>query len=92
MQDIQGKEAELGNAVVDGAVRKAFVFLNPADKTPQFVPGNVFGPLMQDVGEILEISADVGGIRFHGMFRKAAEGDHLPELNKIIVHNRTSQK
>lgn len=35
---------------------------------------------MQDVGEIIEISADVGGIRFYGMPGKALEGDHPPEL------------
>lgn len=66
--------------MVHGAVRKLFVFLEPADEITQFLPGNLLWPLMEKAGEISEIGADVGGIRIYGMVSKTAQGDHLPEL------------
>ena len=42
MQNIYGKETELGNAMVYGTVREGAVFLEPADILPEFLPGDIF--------------------------------------------------
>ncbi len=80
MQDINGKETELGDAVVDGTVGEMFFFLQPSDKITQIVPGDIFWLLIQNTGQIIQVSPDVGRIRCHGMVSKATEGDHLPKL------------
>lgn len=44
VQDIHGEEMELRDTVVDRAVRKGTLFLKPADKIPELLPGNVLRP------------------------------------------------
>lgn len=36
---------------------------------------------MKDVAKIIEVSLDVGRIKFYSMASQVTEGDHLPELN-----------
>lgn len=79
MEDINGKKAELGDAVVHRAVRKGTLFLEPADKIPQFIPGDVFRLFVENGLKIVQVRTNVGRIRFYGMVRKTAKGDHLPE-------------
>ena len=45
---------------------------------------------MQDLLQIVQVSADVGTVAFEGMAGKASKGEHLPESVQIIVHNGTS--
>ena len=78
MENIHGKETELGNAVVYGAVRKRTFLLEPADKIPEFVPGNIFWQLVEDIRKIIQIRADVSRIRCYSVVSKATKGDHLP--------------
>lgn len=73
MQDINGKETELGDAVVDGTVGEMFFFLQPSDKITQIVPGDIFWLLIQNTGQIIQVSPDVGRIRCHGMVSKEEE-------------------
>lgn len=80
MQDIYGKKAKLRDTAVDGTVREIFFFLEPSDKIAQFGPGNIFGHLVENVGKIIKVSPDVGGISGNSMVSKTTEGDHLPEL------------
>lgn len=80
VQNINGEETELGDAVVHSAVRKILLFLEPPDKIAQFLPGDIFGHLMEDTGKISKVSTDVGRIRLYGMISKTTEGDHLPKL------------
>ena len=91
MKDINGKEAELRDAVVHGTVREGAVLLEPADKIPEFIPGNVFRLFAEDGLQVAQIRADVSGIRFNSVVSKTAEGDHLP-VNIEIVHDGTSLK
>ena len=79
VQNVNGEETELGNAVVHSAVRKTFLSLEPPDKITQFIPGDIFGHLMEDAGKIIQVSTDVGRIRCYSMVSKTAQGDHLPE-------------
>ena len=79
MQDIDGKETELRDTVIDGTVRKAALVLDKTDKRAQIVPRSVFREFMEDIGKEIEISADVSGIRLNSMASEATEGDHLPE-------------
>lgn len=79
MQNVNGEETELGNAVVHSAVRKAFLSLEPPDKITQFIPGDIFGHFMQDAGKIIQVSTDVSRIRCYSMVSKTTQGDHLPE-------------
>ena len=79
VQNINGEETELGNAVVHGTVGKMLLLLEPPDKVAQFIPGDIFGQLVEDVGEIIQVSTNVGRIRFYRMVSKAAQGDHLPK-------------
>lgn len=72
VKDIDGKKAELRNTVINGSVRKILFFLQPADKTTQFRPGNIFRHLVQDIGKIVQISADISRIRYDGMVSKTA--------------------
>ena len=78
VQDVHGEETELGNTVIDGAVRKGTVFLKPTDKTAKLIPGDVIGLFVKDRLQIIEIRTDVSGIRFYSVVSKTAEGDHLP--------------
>ncbi len=73
MEDIDGKEAELGNGAVDGAVGNIPFFLDPLDVITKFLPGNIFRILFQDLLEILKIRADVGTVTFEGMVGKTTE-------------------
>ena len=45
----------------------------------QFIPGDIFGHLMEDAGKMIQVSTDVGRIRCYSMVSKTAQGDHLPE-------------
>lgn len=90
MQDIKGEEAELRNTVVDGSVREVIFFLEPLDKIAQFGPGNIFRQLVQDIGKIIQISPDIGRIRFNCMFGEPAERNHFAERIKIMVHSKAS--
>ena len=72
VKNIDGKKAELRNTVINGSVRKILFFLQPADKTTQFRPGNIFRHLVQDIGKIVQIRADISRIRYDGMVRKTA--------------------
>lgn len=78
MQNIYGKETELGNAMVYGTVREGAVFLEPADILPEFLPGDIFRLPAQNRLQIIQIRTDVSGIRFFRMVSKTAKGDHLP--------------
>ena len=78
MQDIHGEETELGDTMVDRAVREGALFLEPADKIPEFIPGNVFRLFEQDCLKVIQIRADVSRIRFYSVVSKATQGDHLP--------------
>lgn len=49
MEDIDGKEAELGNGAVDGAVGKIPFFLDPLDVITKSMPGNILRILFQDL-------------------------------------------
>lgn len=64
MQNIYGKETELGNAMVYGTVREGAVFLEPADILPEFLPGDIFRLPAQNRLQIIQIRTDVSGIRF----------------------------
>ena len=79
MQNIEGKETELGDTVVDRAVREGTFLLKPADIIPEILPGDIFRLLVKDCLEVIQIRADVSRIRFYGVGGKATEGDHLPE-------------
>ena len=79
MQDVHGKEAELGDGTINGAVGKAAGFLEPADVVAEFVPGYVFRRFVKERIQVDEIRMDIGAIAFQSMSGKAAEGDHLPE-------------
>lgn len=79
-QDIKGKKAQLGNTVVDGTVRKMSFLLDPADKIPEFSPGNVFRGYAQNIRKISQVNRDISRISSECMVCKAAEGDHLPVL------------
>lgn len=76
--------------MVDGSVREIIFFLEPTDKLAQFRPGNIFRHFVQDIGKIIQISADIGRIRFNSMFGKTAEGNHFAERIKIMVHSKAS--
>ena len=91
VQHIHGEEAELGDTMIDRTVRKGTPFLKPADKIPEFIPGNVFRLFMKDCLQVLQIGTDVSGIRFYSVVSKATQGDHLP-VNIEIVHDGTSLK
>ncbi len=80
MKDVNGKEAQLGNDRINSAVRKAPGIFEPEDIIPQFLPGDRFGELMKDRIEIVQISADISGIRNDGVIGETAKGDHLPEM------------
>ena len=79
-QDISGKKTQLGNTGIDGTVRELPFLLKPADKIPQFGPGNLLRGFAEDIREISQVSGDVGGISCEGMVGKTTEGDHLPVL------------
>lgn len=53
--------------------------LEPPDKIMQFIPGDIFGHLMEDAGKMIQVSTDVCRIRCYSMVSKTAQGDHLPE-------------
>lgn len=78
MEHIKGKKAQLGNTVVNGAVREGTFALEPADKLPEFLPGDILRLLMKNGLEIKQINPDVSGIRSNGVVSEATEGDHLP--------------
>ena len=52
MKNIHGEKAQLGNAGVDGTVRKIPAVLDVTDKTAQFCPGNLLRGSVQDIREI----------------------------------------
>ena len=79
VQNVNGEETELGNAVVHSAVRKTFLSLEPPDKITQFIPGDIFGGFVEKAGKIIKIGPDIGAVVFKGMVSKTAQGDHLPE-------------
>ena len=64
VQDIHGKETELGDGSVDCTVRKAAFSLEPFDKIPEFLPGNIFGIFVKDMLKVVQISADIGAVVF----------------------------
>jgi len=45
---------------------------------------------VKDAGKIIQVGANVSGIRFIGMVSEISQGDHLPVDIQIIVHNGTS--
>jgi len=90
MEDVKGKEAQLGDGTVDGAVREGALSLEPADEIPHLLPGDILRKLAEDVLEIAEIGTDISAVPYKGMASKAPEGDHLPVSFKISVHNGTS--
>ena len=92
MKDVQGKEAELRDRAVDGPVGKTPGFLEPADKIPQFCPGDIFREFVQDRQKIIQIGADISTVAFEGMVSKTAEGNHFPERIEIFVHDKSPLK
>ena len=90
MKDIKGKETQLGDDAVDGAVCQRTFLLKPLDKGPHLLPGNIFRTFAEDALKIVEISTDISTVPLQGMAGKAAQGDHLPVRFKISVHNGTS--
>ena len=79
VQDIERKKTDLGDAGIHSPVRKILIFLEPADKIAQFLPGNIHRHLVEDVVKIVQISTDIGGIRCNSMVSKTTEGNHFPE-------------
>ena len=79
VQDIHGKETQLGDCAVDCTVRKASGFLKPPDVIAEFIPRNRFRFFMKNVCEIIQISPDVSAVTFKGMVGKTAKGNHFPE-------------
>ena len=61
MQDIESKEAKLGNTAVDGAVGKTAGLLDMADKIAHDIPGSVFGSKRKHIKKF-KISTNVGRI------------------------------
>lgn len=80
VEDINGKKTELGNAGIDGTVRKLPFHLEPADKIPEFRPGNILGGPAQNIRKISQVGRDISRISSKGMVSKTTEGDHLPVL------------
>lgn len=78
VQHIHGEETELRNAVIDRAIRKRALFLQPADKIPEFTPGDIFGLFVEKSLEIVQVGTDISRIRHYSMVSQTAEGDHLP--------------
>ena len=78
MENIHGKETELGNAVVYGAVRKRTFLLKPADKIPEFSPGDILWLFEENILQVIQIRADISRIRCYSVVSKATKGDHLP--------------
>ena len=64
VQDIYGKETELGDGSVDSTVRKAAFSLDPFDKIPEFLPGKIFGMFVKDMLKVVRIRADIGAVVF----------------------------
>ena len=56
----------------------------------QLLPGDVLRGLMEHLLHTVKISANISRAAFLCMFRKARQGEHLPESVQIIVHNGTS--
>lgn len=47
--------------------------LEPSDEAAEFLPGNIFGLLMEDALEVIKIGTDVGTVAVEGMVRKTAK-------------------
>ena len=91
MENKHGKETQLGDTGVYGTVGEGTLLLQPADILPEFLPGNVFWLFAEDSLKVIQIRADVSGIRFYSMVSKTPERKHLP-VNFEIVHDGTSLK
>ena len=78
MENIYGKEAQLGDTGVYGAVRKRTILLKPADKIPEFGPGDILRLFEENVLQVIQIRADISRIRCYSVVSKATKGDHLP--------------
>jgi hypothetical protein len=78
MENIYGKEAQLGDTGVYGAVRKRTILLKPADKIPEFGPGDILRLFEENVLQVIQIRADISRIRYYSVVSKATKGDHLP--------------
>ena len=59
MEDMSGKKTKLRNTGIDGTVRKLPFVLEPADKIPQFRPGNIFRGFAKDIRKISQASRDI---------------------------------
>ena len=90
MEDVKGKESQLGDDAVDGTVCQRTLPLEPADKIPHLLPGDILRKLVEEALQVVEIGTDISRVAFQGMAGKASEGDHLPVSFKISVHNGTS--
>ena len=53
--------------------------LQPSDVITEFLPGNIFRKLVENICEIIQICPDVGAVVFQGVVSQTTEGDHLPE-------------
>ena len=78
MENIYGKEAQLGETGVYGAVRKRTILLKPADKIPEFGPGDILWLFDENILQVIQIRADISRIRGYSVVSKATQGDHLP--------------
>ncbi len=90
MEDVKGKEPQLGDDAVDGTVSQGTLPLEPADKIPHLLPGDILRKLVEEALQVVEIGTYISRVAFQGMAGKASEGDHLPVSFKISVHNGTS--
>ena len=72
VKDINGEKTKLGNGSINGTVGKITFLLQPADKTAQFIPRDIFGLFMKYIGEIIKICTDVSAVTFHGMVSQPA--------------------
>ena len=78
MENIHGKETQLGDTGVYGTVGERTVLLQPTDILPEFFPGDILKLFEQNGLQVIQIRTDVSRIRFYSVGSKTTERDDLP--------------
>ena len=63
MKHVDGEEPELGDTGIDGTVGKGPILLKPADKIPEFIPGDLLRQLVKNRVKVIQIRTDISRIR-----------------------------
>ena len=77
VKDIHGEESDLGNGMIDRAVRETTRFFKIIDKSPDIIISNLRRILMESITDIIKVNSDIGAIRLHGMVSQTAKRDHF---------------